>query len=225
MGKAAIYARVSTEDQEKKGVSLDAQIARCSKYIQSLGFELVDTGIDALSGKDLKRPSLQRILALADKKKISHIAVWNKDRLSRDPLDALPLLKKLAKKGVQLHEVESNRVLSIQTAEDEMMLTVEWAFKKLERRKISDRTRMALGRKRELGERISRRPPYGFQFDGNKVVVNPEEQAIITKIKNLHSQGFSERKLIAQLSLHRIFNRNQKPFGRMAIRNILAKVA
>ncbi len=223
MEKAAIYARVSTEDQEKRGISLDAQISRCARYLESLGLELVDTGIDALSGKDLNRPSLKRILNLAEKKKISHIAVWNKDRLSRDPLDALPLLKKLTRKSVQVHEVESNKVLSIQTAEDEMMLTVEWAFKKLERRKISDRTRMALARKKELGERISARPPYGYQFDGNKVVVNIQEQVIISRIQELHLLGYSERKLIDELSRQGVFNRHGKPFGRMAIRNILVK--
>ena len=62
MERAAIYARVSTEDQAQHGISLDAQVNRCVEYVSALNYELIDTAIDAgISGKSTDRPGLQRI--------------------------------------------------------------------------------------------------------------------------------------------------------------------
>jgi len=41
MEKAAIYARVSTEDQAQHGISLDAQVNRCVEYVSVQNYDLV----------------------------------------------------------------------------------------------------------------------------------------------------------------------------------------
>jgi site-specific DNA recombinase len=224
MERAAIYARVSTEDQAQHGISLDAQVNRCVEYVSALNYELIDTAIDAgISGKSTDRPGLQRILSLVNNKKIQHIITLKLDRLSRKTLDALSLMDLLTKKKVQLHLVAENGSVNSDNADDEFMLTLKAGFAQLERKKIGERTKFALDRKRQLGERISLNAPYGQMFIDSKVVDNPEEQRTIDRIHKLHIQGRSVRGIALELTRRKIFNRQNRPFGIPSIHRILKK--
>src|SRR3954451_22261371 len=58
-GKAAIYLRVSTEEQAEDGNSLESQEARCRALCEARGLTIVDTYLDAgYSGGTLERPDL-----------------------------------------------------------------------------------------------------------------------------------------------------------------------
>ena len=224
MERAAIYARVSTEDQAQHGISLDAQVNRCVEYVSALNYELIDTAIDAgISAKSTDRPGLQRILSLVNNKKIQHIITLKLDRLSRKTLDALSLMDMLTKKKVQLHLVAENGSVNSDNADDEFMLTLKAGFAQLERKKIGERTKFALDRKRQLGERISLNAPYGQMFIDSKVVDNPEEQRTIDRIHKLHAQGRSVRGIAHELTRRKIFNRQNRPFGIPSIHRILKK--
>ncbi len=174
MDRAVIYARVSTEDQAQHGISLDAQVNRCLEYVSSQNYELADTVIDAgISGKSTDRPGLQRILSLVNKNKIQHVVTLKLDRLSRRTIDALNLVETLTKKNVKLHLVTENGSVNSDNADDEFMLTLKAGFAQLERKKIAERTKFAMDRKRQLGERISLNAPYGHMFVDGRVVDNP----------------------------------------------------
>jgi len=59
--KAVGYVRVSTEDQAREGVSLEAQRAKITAYCQVKDLELVEVVEDAgISAKDLRRPGVQK---------------------------------------------------------------------------------------------------------------------------------------------------------------------
>ena len=224
MDRAVIYARVSTEDQAHHGVSLDAQVTRCLEYVSSQNYELIDTIVDGgLSGKSTNRPGLQRILSLVNKKKIQHVVTLKLDRLSRRTIDALNLVETLTKKNVKLHLVTENGSVNSDNADDEFMLTLKAGFAQLERKKIAERTKFALDRKRQLGERISLNAPYGQMFENGKVVDNPEEQKVIMKVHDFHSHGHSLRSISKKLASRKIFNRNNEPFAVTSVQRILKK--
>lgn len=102
---AAIYARVSTDDQKKHGISLDDQVATCALYAEVMDYDVVYTGIEGLSDKDTDKPELQHILSLVNKKAINHVLMIKLDRLSRDTEDSLRIGKMVTKKSVGLHLV------------------------------------------------------------------------------------------------------------------------
>ena len=57
---AIIYVRVSTEEQAKKGYSIDGQTQRCKEYAYRMGYEVVKVFVEqGRSAKDLNRPELQ----------------------------------------------------------------------------------------------------------------------------------------------------------------------
>ena len=225
METAAIYTRVSTDEQKKHGISLDAQVSKCVQYAATLGLEVIYTGVEGLSGKDTDRPELQTILGMVSKKSVNHILVVKLDRLSRETEDAIRLAKSFAKKGVTLHLVTEGGPVDLTDASQEMMFTMRAAFGTFERKRIAMNTRFALARKRDLGERISRQAPYGYRFEDGKVVVCPDEQVVIVKIRQLMAEGYSERKVIAALASEGLFNREGNPFTRGTIRTVMAKAA
>jgi site-specific DNA recombinase len=56
---ALIYLRVSTDEQAREGVSLDAQLAECRRYAARLGWVLGAEYADVLSGTRDDRPRYQ----------------------------------------------------------------------------------------------------------------------------------------------------------------------
>jgi site-specific DNA recombinase len=83
--KAAIYLRVSTEDQ-KYGHSLDTQAAECREYVESQGWEVGQVYDDTRSGslRIEARPGAMRLLADAKAGNIDAVVVWRYDRAFRD---------------------------------------------------------------------------------------------------------------------------------------------
>ncbi len=221
MNFAVIYARVSTLKQERYGVSQEAQVAKCSQYAEAMDYHVVYTGIEAESAKDTNRPELQKIMELVSKKQISHIITVKLDRLSRETEDAIQLGKMFTKKGVTLHLTTEGGPVDLSDPSQEMMFTMRAAMGKFERRRISLNTKFGMARKRELDQKISGSAPYGYQFDNGMVVVNPDEQNIISRIHELHNTGLSIRKIISRLASEGVLNRSGNPFTVRAVTILL----
>jgi len=102
--KATIYTRVSTEDQESEGTSLQSQLQFCQKKALELGYEVDEDHIisEVYSGLTLERPKLTELRELVRRKEIGAIIVYSTDRLSRDPVHLLLLVEECAKKEIDL---------------------------------------------------------------------------------------------------------------------------
>lgn len=221
MSTTAIYSRVSTDEQRKHGISLEAQVSRCQQYAAAMNLCVVYTGIEAQSAKDTERRELQIILEMVGKKKIKHLLIVKLDRLSRDTTDALLIAKALSKKGVSLHLVTEGGLINFSDPSQEMLFTMRAAMGQFERKRISLNTRFALARKKERGERVGGHAPFGFDYKDNKLVVNQSEQSVIARIHTLNAEGVSIRKIIGKLASEGIFNRSGKPFTFRAVHSIL----
>jgi site-specific DNA recombinase len=226
MNTAAIYTRVSTDEQKQHGVSLDAQVAKCAQYAKSSGLEVVYTGVEGESAKDTDRPELQTILKMVAQKKISHVILVKLDRLSRDVEDGCRIGKMLAKKGATLHLVAEGGRVDLSDPSQEMMFHMRISLGRFERRRIAMNTKMAMAHKRDKNERISGQAPYGYKFENNMVVEDETEQSVIQRVHTLHNSGMSIRKIIARLASEGVYNRSGNEFTVRAIHNIiLAKAA
>src|SRR5918997_483028 len=60
---ALIYTRVSSDDQAREGISLDAQLAECRRYAAALSWIIGNEYQDVLSGSRDDRPRYQALLA------------------------------------------------------------------------------------------------------------------------------------------------------------------
>src|SRR3954453_6705240 len=82
--RAAIYARVSTDEQARDGTSLATQVQRCRAYIQAQEWEPAGEYVDeGVSGAKASRPRLDELLAAASNREVERIVVAKLDRFGR----------------------------------------------------------------------------------------------------------------------------------------------
>ena len=101
---AAIYCRVSTEDQEREGTSLQSQLEACKKLAQERGYEVPDSFIvmETYSGLSLDRPKLDQLRQWVRDKEVDAVVAYTLDRLSRDPVHFIILQEEMEKAGVEI---------------------------------------------------------------------------------------------------------------------------
>jgi site-specific DNA recombinase len=102
--KAAIYCRVSTEEQGKEGTSLESQQIACLKKAADLGYEAPEALIfrETYSGLSLDRPLLSQLRNKAREGEFGSVVAYSPDRLSRVGEDILSLAKELKLAGIKL---------------------------------------------------------------------------------------------------------------------------
>ena len=89
--KAAIYCRVSTDNQEREGTSLDSQLEACLKKASELGYDVPKNAIilETYSGLTLDRIQLPHLRQWVRDKEVDNVIAYTLDRLSRDPVHFL----------------------------------------------------------------------------------------------------------------------------------------
>jgi site-specific DNA recombinase len=135
--KAAIYCRVSTDNQEKEGTSLQTQLENCLAYCQSKGYEVTQRFSEAYSGLSLERPELGNLRELVRNNTIEVVVCHSLDRLSRDPVHGVIITQELEKHGIALEAVTE----TVDSTEVGKLITYIRGFaSKLEAEKIRERT-------------------------------------------------------------------------------------
>jgi DNA invertase Pin-like site-specific DNA recombinase len=199
-GKRAIgYVRVSTAEQARDGVSLDAQRARITAWCAASGYELVALRADeGLSGKSAaNRPALRAALGDACAGKAA-LVVYSLSRLARSTKDALAISERLAKAGADL--VSLSEAIDTTSAAGKMVFRMLSVLAEFERDVIAERTRVAMQHKKAKGERVSREAAYGYRLDGNdRVIPDAAEQRTVSLIAELYTGGRSLRQIAAAL--------------------------
>jgi site-specific DNA recombinase len=103
--KAVLYARVSSEKQAEKDLSISAQLKALRKYAADKGFEVVREFIDeAESARTANRHAFQEMISLARSKEkpFDAVLVWKLSRFARNREDSTIYKSQLRKKGVQV---------------------------------------------------------------------------------------------------------------------------
>jgi DNA invertase Pin-like site-specific DNA recombinase len=93
--KAAVYARVSTLDQNP-----DNQLIELRRYVGARGWQLTEYVDHGVSGAKEGRPELNRLLRDAKRRQIDIVICWRLDRLGRSLRHLILLLDELTALGV-----------------------------------------------------------------------------------------------------------------------------
>jgi DNA invertase Pin-like site-specific DNA recombinase len=186
------YVRVSTEEQAREGVSLDAQEARLRSYCTAAGLTLVevirDEGVSA--SKPLSsRPGGAALLRVVARRQVRHVVVVTLDRAFRNTIDCLTTVNAWDLANVALHLVDhGGQSINTKTAVGRMFLTMLAGFAEMERRLTAERITAALRHKK--GQRKAYGPtPYGFDRQGDRLILNPAEQKVIRQMRRWRQAG------------------------------------
>ena len=155
------YIRVSTDEQARSGLGLDAQLDAITKAVGIVQSVYRDEGY---SGSNPKRPALHQALNALDKGDI--LAVAKRDRLSRDMMLALWIEKEAKRRGASIVSAAGEGTESEEPTAVLMRRIVD-AFAEYEKNIIGARTAAALEQKRERGEKTGGNVPFGYRFIGS----------------------------------------------------------
>lgn len=223
--KAVIYARVSSEKQAEKDLSIPAQLKTLRKYALERNLEIVSEYVDeAESAKSANRPAFQEMIAAAKKKEkpFDSILVWKLSRFARNREDSIIYKSLLRKRGIsvisineQIDDSASGRLL-------EGMIEVIDEFYS---------ANLAQDTMRGMKENISRgffnggNVPFGYRkvkvpVNGSqktKLELNESEAQIVKRAFQMSLKGKGGKEIARVLNAEGLRTRTGKLFGTTTI--------
>jgi len=174
--KAAIYCRVSTEDQEREGTSLQSQLEACKKLAKDRGYEVSEglIAMETYSGLSFDRPKLNEVRQWVRDKAVDVVIAYTLDRLSRDPVHFIILQEELERADVALimvtEDVDSSDM-------GKLIAHIRGFAAKLEVEKIRERTQRGIRERVKAGKMPSGRRArlYGYTYSDGVRHINETE--------------------------------------------------
>jgi DNA invertase Pin-like site-specific DNA recombinase len=188
---ACIYIRCSTEEQEKKGYSLEYQEEQCQNYIQSKEMAYFKTYRDpGVSGTTplKKRDGMLRMFEDIKKNKFNVVVFHAFDRLARDMVVAYNIIGKFQENGITVCETQHD--IDTTTPDGKTRMAMYFTFGQMEHSAILERSRLGRkARKDRIG--FTGGPiPFGYtkpddEKDGIPII-DPEQSEIVRLIYNMY---------------------------------------
>jgi site-specific DNA recombinase len=164
MKMAAIYARVSSEQQREEN-TIASQTASLIEFAQKHDLEVPKEWViedEGYTGATLERPGLERVRDLAAEGQIQVVLVYSPDRLSRKYAYQILLIEELARHGVETLFVKSPQGDS---AEDQLLIQFQGMIAEYERAQILERSRRGKRHRAQAGEvSVLSNAPYGYRY-------------------------------------------------------------
>ena len=216
---AAVYIRVSTEDQAREGFSLGEQKEKLLQLCSFKGYEVFKVYEDAgISAKDMEhRPAFQEMLSDMKKGKINYIVAYKLDRVTRSVRDLEELISVLEQYNCFL--VCDRDDVNTSTANGRFFVRMLTVLSQLEIEIVSERTKFGLNGAIKSGH-LPGVLPLGYKKDGNKkTIIDETTRPVIERIFKMYLEG----KSFQQIS--NIFNEEKvlspKPWKDTTIQKII----
>lgn len=217
------YIRVSTAEQVRSGLGLEAQRARISDYCRMRDLPLLEVYADeGVSGGSrlASRPAGAAMLADTRAK---HVILAKLDRGFRNAVDCMATVDEWERRGVTLHIVDlGGNAIDTAAPAGRFMLTVLAAAAEMERGLIRDRIASALAAKRAAGCRLGG-APYGWANVAGELVEVKDEQAVIRRIRQLSDDGLTARRIAEALNTEGLASRLGRGWGHTTVAAILRR--
>lgn len=185
---AAIYARVSTPQQEQEA-TIESQVAAVERYAQAHGYkldpELYFLDI-AVSGAKLNRPALDRLRDLAAEALFETVLCLSPDRLSRQYAHQWVLLDEFQRAGVAVVFLDQPDVKD--DPQGQLFLGIKGLFAEYERALITERLRRGKLYRIRNGQLMNPNPPYGYRYipisqpNGGRWIADAVEAEVVRQI-------------------------------------------
>lgn len=222
--KAAIYIRVSSDEQATKGFSLENQQDRLIENAIKDGFIDYEVFTDeGISGRSTdKRAAFNLMMDRIEAQEFSCVYIYALSRFARSTIDGVLSIKKIQENSCEL--VSYTERLDTRTPMGMFFVRTMFSLAELESDQISDRVKSVFANKKRKGERYSR-PIFGFKQDNNKLEVVESEAFVIQRVFNIlkHNPKQSLRKIADVLNERGCRTKYGKRFNHMAVKRIIEK--
>jgi DNA invertase Pin-like site-specific DNA recombinase len=181
MFRAALYSRVSTNDQHTLSMQSRSMREYAARRGWSIAIEVREVGSGAA-----QRKAREKLLDAARRRDIDIVVVWRPDRLGRSVTDLLATLQELEHLGVGF--VSLTEALDLTTPSGRAMAGLLAVFAEFEREILRERVRAGLAHAKRNGQRLGRPMTAGLQAD---------------KVRKLHRAGVSKAEIARRLRIGR----------------------
>lgn len=160
MREVAIYVRVSTEKQESEN-----QLLQLREYCEKKEYHVFGEFTDIMSGKETSRPQYDLMFRLAHQNAFHTLLFWDISRFSRSgTLFTLQKLKELDNLGIEWISFKEPYFNTAGQFRD-VIISIMATLAKMERERISDRTKAGLKKAKNVGKRGKDKKPRRLRND------------------------------------------------------------
>ena len=227
--RAALYARVSTERQERQQ-TIDSQLTALRAWAGDGGHALADEHVfrdEGYSGSRIDRPGLDALRDAVRDGAVGLVAVLTPDRLARKYAYQVLLLEEFRRAGVEVvflqHPISDD-------PNDQLLLQIQGAIAEYERAVLGERFRRGKMQKARDGHYQGGRAPYGYRYvprhdavPGHLVVDEGEAELVRTLYGWLTDEGMTLRQILKRLNFGPHVPRSgRQPWSPSVVHHILA---
>jgi len=217
--KAAIYTRVSTEDQAKEGFSLGAQLEKLRSYCKARDWIIAEEYVDdGYSGRTVKRPEYSRMMEEMEKWDV--LLVIKMDRIHRNSKNFMFMMDHLNKNKKEF--VSMNESFDTSTAIGRFVMNIIQGIAQLESEQIGERVYIGMEQKAKInGGILGFNIPYGYSYNEGKLFINQIEAPAIKNIYSWYLDGKSMGEITKMLNDKKVPTKKQGVWAKKMISTIL----
>ena len=220
--KCVLYARKSTEDDDKQVMSIEAQLFELREYARRERIEILKEFMEAKSAKKPGREEFAKMLAFVEtSKEPIGILAWHPDRLARNSVDG----------GKIIYLVDINRIASLRfpqfwfepTPQGKFMLQVAFGQSKYFSDNLVENVKRGVRQKLRKGEWLTR-APFGYvnNYKTRNIEPHPVRSKVIIRAYKEYAKGTHGLESLSQfLADHGVYQKNGKPLGKASVNCIL----
>ncbi len=188
MAKYILYARKSTDVEDKQILSIEAQITELKDFAKKLELQIVDTLIEKQTAKKRGRPIFGKMLERIQNGEADGILAWLPDRLSRNSIDSGQIIYMLDEN--QITDLKFPHFWFQNTPQGKYMLANEFNSSKQYVDNLSVNTKRGLRAKVRAGH-CPRLAPVGYVNDirTKTILVNKKTAPIVLQAFRLYASG------------------------------------
>jgi len=170
--KFFLYARKSTEDEERQVMSIEAQLAELTEFAKRENIEIAETFIESKSAKKPGREVFNQMMSkIHESKEPIGLIAWHPDRLARNSVDG----------GQIIYSIDIGKIVSLRfptfwfepTPQGLFMLQVAFGQSKYYSDNLSENVKRGIRQKLRRGEWPGL-APFGYVNNPKTRTIEPE---------------------------------------------------
>jgi DNA invertase Pin-like site-specific DNA recombinase len=223
-----LYARVSTDKQAEKDLSIPAQLQAMRDHASHQGWSVIKEFLEpGVSARTVQRPVLQSLLALIGEPgtKIDIVLVHKIDRFARKVFDHSSMKELFKKHGVRLASVVEH---IDDSASGQLVENIMASFAEFHSTNLADEVKKGM-RQKVIRGGWPHRPPRGYVLvrtaNGrqNAIEIHPREGPLMRRAFELYASGwYSVKRLAHRLAKEGLVAVNRAPIPHSHLRRLLS---
>ncbi len=221
MLKFYLYARKSTDEDDKQILSIESQINELREFANKEKIEIVDEFMEAKTAKEPGRPIFSFMLKHIEAGVVDGILAWHPDRLARNSIDG----------GKIIYLIDTGKIIDLRfptyrfdnSAQGKFMLSIMFGQSKYYVDNLSENTKRGLREKLRRGEWPGWAPlGYLNDYKNHSVIPDPEKAPFVRKMFEYYETGnYSLEELLLEVHGWGICGKAGKPVRKSSLAHLL----